>query len=77
MRREKLEEKAHKLNFSKKNTVRKKVTEQNIEMEGVGRLQFKQTPQWIMGWEGDVSWGRGIGKHIDLPPPAVGCCPRV
>lgn len=56
---------------------KKQETVQEIEMEGVGRLQAKQTPQWIVGREQDVRWGGGIGKHIDPPPPAAGCCPRV
>lgn len=55
----------------------KKAAEQEIEMEGLGRLQAEQTPQWIVGRERDVRWGGGIGKHTDPPPPAAGCGPRV
>lgn len=46
-----------------------------MELDCVGSLQAKQTPQWIVGR--DEVWGGGVGKHVGQSPPAAGCCPRV
>lgn len=57
------------------NKKKKKVAGEDMELEGVGRLQAKQTPQWIVGR--DEMRGGGVGKHVGQLPPTAGCCPRV